>query len=319
MADERSEPQAVPRRSWCRGALRVVLIGLRLVAAVAVRTAATLLAALRLYFRAHAFDHAASLSFFILLSVAPFLILFVSAVGYIAVLLGPESGGIAAILGEITDAVQHFAPTVAETQVRDVVHGLVERRGSFGLVGGVVMILGASMAFGALEHAMEDVFQAGRRRRFLASRAIFSTLVLASGFVLFLLHSAQTLADSMLMAWRGLTLDEWLRESAFLDSVLTYLPVPVGFLVTLYLPGIVRVPPLNGLAGAALFFVLWEAAREAFSYYATSVAAFGVLYGSLATPILLILWTFYAANILLLAMAFVAVLPGTGIKSLHQR
>ena len=99
---------------------------------------------------------------------------------------------------------------------------------------------------------------------------------------------------------------------SLLDLLLTGLPVPLTFLAILHAPGLVRPRFFHALAGAVLFFLLWETARGAYAFYVTKIAKFGVLYGSLATPLLLILWTFYAMNILLLAMCFTAVLPGMG-------
>ncbi|MBM4397264.1 MAG: YihY/virulence factor BrkB family protein [Deltaproteobacteria bacterium] len=259
----------------------------------------------RIYLDAHAFDHAASISFFTLLSVTPFLILVASAAGYLAVMFGPEYT--AGIVGEITGTFQGFMPAVGD-EIRSIVSALIENRGRFGLVGGVVMLLGASMVFGALEHATSEVFGTGSKRRFIVSRAVFSVLLIASGAAVFLLHYAMTIADSFMLAWQGQTFDQWARESPALDAALTWIPVPIGFLAALYGPGIVRVRPGPALAGAAVFFLLWEVAREVYSYYVTNVAQYGVLYGSLATPILLILWTFYSANILLFAFACVAAL-----------
>lgn len=263
----------------------------------------------RVFGEARAFDHAASISFFALLSLAPFVVLAVSLAGYLAPVLGGGAGvdGVDWLAGHVTDALRAFTPVEGE-KVREVVAALVERRASIGAVGAVVLLMGASMAFGALEHALSDVFGRPRHRKFLASRALFATLLVAAGLVLFVAHQAMTLADSLLLAWRGATLDQLLRESALLDAVLTYAPIPVAFLVTLYLPGLVRIPFPCALAGAAAFTVLWEVARTAYAFYVTRVASFGVLYGSLATPLLVILWTFYAANIFLLAASLTAAL-----------
>ena len=294
--------RALPARllSALVGAARALVVFLR-------NTALTVAGASRLFVSARAFDHAASISFFALLSVAPFLILVIAAAGYIAVLAGPQSGRVEGMIGEITSLIQGFTP-VEDEHVRQVVHSLIAQRGRFGLVGALVMLLGASMVFGALEHAVEDIFHVDRRRRFLVSRAVFSVVLVATGCAVFLLHYGMTLADSFMMAARGVTLDEWLRESPLLDAALTYFPVPIGFLAALYVPGIARARFRNALAGAAVFFVLWEVAREGYGWYVEHVARFGLLYGSLATPILLILWTFYSANILLFALAWVATL-----------
>ena len=148
----------------------------------------------RIYLSSRAFDHAASISFFSLISVAPFLILLVSVAGYLAILVGPESDLMDRIVNQVTEALQSFAPVEGET-VRSVFQAVIERRGQFGLFGAVVMLLGASMAFGALEHAMEDIFQTERHRKFLVSRALFSGLLAAVSLVLFLLHYGMTLVD----------------------------------------------------------------------------------------------------------------------------
>ncbi len=268
--------------------------------------------AFRVYIEARAFDHAAAMTFFALLSVAPFLILLISAAGYIATLLGPEAAQVDWLAAQVTEGLRHFSPVEGE-KVREVIANLVARRGSFGIIGGVVLLFGASMVFGAFEHALADIFGLVRRRKFLVSRAVFSALLVASGVIVFALHHGMTTADSLLLAWRGATLDELLRESQVLDVVLTFMPVPLGFLAAIYLPGIVRIRPTAALTGAAVFFVLWEIAREAYAFYVTRIASFGVLYGSVAAPLLVILWTFYSANIFLYAASVTAV-----IKKRHE-
>lgn len=268
-------------------------------------------ATMRLFLDADAFDHAASLSFFALLSVAPFVVLMVSAAGYIAHFLGPDSAQLDAVIGRLTQWAQGFSP-VASDQVEHAVQALIDRRGRIGLWSTGVLVLGASAVFGALEHAMKNIFGVDRDRRFLVSRAIFAVIVIAVVVGLFALNHVMMAADSLLQTWEGRTLDQLLHENALLDLVLTWLPVPLTFLAILHAPGLVRPRFLHALAGAVLFVVLWETARGAYAFYVTKIAKFGVLYGSLATPLLLILWTFYAMNILLLAMCFTAALPGKG-------
>lgn len=267
-----------------------------------------MVATARRFLDARAFDHAASLSFFALLSLAPMVVLLVSAAGYIAHFLGPESVQIDAVIGRLTQWAQRFSPVEGE-RVESVVQALIARRGQIGLWGTGVLILGASMVFGALEHAMKDIFVVERNRRYLVSRVIFSVVLIAVVVVMFVAQHALMAADSLLVAWEGRTLDQVLRDSVLLDTVLAWLPVPLAFLAILHAPGVVRPRFLHALAGALLFLVLWELARGAYAFYVTRIAGFGVLYGSLAAPLLLILWTFYAMNILLLAMCFTAVLP----------
>lgn len=259
------------------------------------------------YFSARGLDHAASLSFYFLLSLAPFMVLLVSAMGYVATVLGPSAAPVDDATRWITLNLQRFFPVESDT-VSEIVSGLIARRSSFGLVGGVVMLFGASMVFGAIEHALRDVFGIVERRRFLVSRAVFSILLAATGLVILITLNVVTIVESYLAAWPGHTLTDWLRSVTLLDHVLKWLPIPIGFLAVLYAPGVVKVRFGHALAGAGLFFALWEAVRLAYGAYVTSVARFGVLYGSFATPVLLILWVFYTANVLLFCLSFVAVL-----------
>jgi len=265
-------------------------------------------ATIRRFLDARAFDHAASLSFFALLSLAPMVVLLVSAAGYVAHFMGPDSVEIDAVVGRITQFAQNFSPVAGE-RIEAIVKGLIARRVQIGLVGTGVLVLGASMVFGALEHAMKDIFEVDRNRRFLVSRAIFAVVVVAAIVVMFVLQHGLMAADSLLIAWEGRTIDQVLRESAVLKTFLAWLPVPLVFLAILHAPGLVRPRLRDATAGAILFFVLWISARAAYAFYVTRIARFGVLYGSVATPVLLILWTFYAMNILLLAMCFTAILP----------
>ncbi len=261
----------------------------------------------RIFGQGHAFNHAAAISFFALLSALPFLILLVSAIGYLAYVAGPESDAVSAILARLGSVLARFSP-VASDALPSLLDTVIARRGQFGLFGAGVMILGGSMVFGAIEAAVKELFAVPKRRRFLVSRAIFSALLVAVGIVLFLGHYLLTMVDSFLLTLLGTTLEAWLDHHAILNAALTLIPVPLTFLAILYLPGIARPPFRYGLMGSLLFFLLWEIAREAFAWYVTNLSSMDVLYGSMATPIVIMIWTYYAASILLFAFAFVAAL-----------
>ena len=163
------------------------------------------------------------------------------------------------------------------------------------------------MAFGSLENAIRSVFQVEKVGA-TSSQGRFSPLLLLPLSPHFC-RSARAYDHRFLVnILGGVSLEELLNRSIFFDSILVYLPVPLTFMLLLYAPGVARPKLKYGFAGAVLFTVLWELARGAYVFYVTQIAEFGKLYGSLAAPLLLILWTFYAMIILLLAMCFTAVL-----------
>jgi|BioPla2DNA2_1021312.scaffolds.fasta_scaffold12380_2 membrane protein len=266
-----------------------------------------IVATARRFFDSRSLDHAGALSFFLLLSLAPLTILLVSAAGYVAYFLGPESDFIESVTSQLVLAVHKIYPIEGE-RVQSLIKGLIKRRNQAGFWGFVVLIVGASMAFGSLENAIRSVFQVEKSRRYIVSRAIFTIVVIALIATLFVGQHALMIIDSLSIYWGGVSLEELLNRSIFFDSILVYLPVPLTFMLLLYAPGVARPKLKYGFAGAVLFTVLWELARGAYVFYVTQIAEFGKLYGSLAAPLLLILWTFYAMIILLLAMCFTAVL-----------
>jgi len=265
--------------------------------------------AVRIFLQARGFDHAAAMSFYFILSLAPLTVLFFSAVGYIAASMGPDSAQVNQLLERITGAIRDYVPVEGET-VRGIMEYLVSRRGSFSIVGTVVLIMGASAVFGALENATSDIFRNGKRRKYIISRLVFTVVIFAGGLLVFLFYNAATLIDTLVAARFDGAANLILSPSSPLKIAGDWLAVPLAFLVVLYLPAIARPPFRFALRGALLFFVLWTAARYLYSWYVGSVAEYSVLYGSLATPILLVLWLFYSALLVIFCLCYTAALSG---------
>jgi len=61
-------------------------------------------------------------------------------------------------------------------------------------------------------------------------------------------------------------------------------------------------------AGGLLFALLWTIASQLFGYYLRHIAQFSLLYGSLASLAVIVVWFFYAALVLLLCCEFTGVL-----------
>jgi len=263
----------------------------------------------RLFLQARGFDHAAAISFYFIMSLAPLTILFFSAIGYLAARMGPESSQMTAIIARTTEIVRNFVPVEGDT-VRGILDYLIARRGSFSVVGTVVLIMGASAVFGALENATSDIFRNGRRRKYIVSRLVFTVVIFSAGLLVFLMYNAITVMDSFIAARLSGTFNQILASGSPIKILLEWLAVPLGFLVVLYLPGIARPPFRAGLRGAVLFAILWSVVRVAYSYYVTTFAQYSVLYGSLATPILIVLWLFYSALILNYCLCFTAAVAG---------
>jgi membrane protein len=260
----------------------------------------------RLFYDSRGFDHAAAISFYFILSLAPFLVLLVSAVGYLAANLGQDPAALNQFIDKLSASVRTYIPVESET-VRGIVDYLISRKVSFGIAGTAVLVLGASAVFGALENATADIFRDGRRRTYIMSRLIFTVGIATAGLLGFMLYNAVTLVQSFLDARIGSSFIEGLLSTSAFKFLFEWIPVPIGFLIVLYGTGIARPRFVDALRGAALYFLLWTVVREAYGHYVTQVANYNLLYGSLATPILLVLWLFYSALLLIFCLCFTAV------------
>ena len=263
----------------------------------------------RLFLDTHGFDHAAAISFYFILSLAPFIILLVSATGYVAGHMGPDSAQMQAIIEKLATNVSTYIPVESAT-LHSIVDYLISRKVSLGIAGTVILIIGASAIFGAIENASADIFRRGQRRWYLASRLVFVVVLATAGLLGFMLYNAVTLVQSFIdTRLAGSFINQTLNRSTF-RVLFELVPVPIGFLILLYAPGIARPRFAAALRGAILYFLLWTVVREAYAGYVTTISDYSLLYGSLATPILLVLWLFYSALILLYCMCFAAVSNG---------
>ncbi|MBM4386132.1 MAG: YihY/virulence factor BrkB family protein [Deltaproteobacteria bacterium] len=262
---------------------------------------------IKVFLKANCFNHAAALSFFTLLSMIPFIILLIAASGYIAVALGPQFGSIDGLIDIILNAIHRFN-VFPDESLRENLNQVIRARGAIGIFGLLIMLLAASMVFTALENSIDAIFEIRDSRKLLLSKLLFSIFFSALGFILFVLHYLMTIFDSIVMAAEGVTLDQWLKANPLFDFFLTFVPIPAGFLIVIHYFSSVKVRLLPSLSGACFFLFLWEIARSFYAYYVQEIAKFNILYGSLASPIVLILWIFYSANILLLSISFVKVL-----------
>jgi len=212
---------------------------------------------------------------------------------------------------EITRAyLELLAPVRAEALMAQVALFLDNWK-VVGTVGLVVLLFFSSLAFTVLENAMSVIFfhrVAIRRRHFLVSAIIpyCYILLLAAGLLLVslvtgALHSME--ADGLTLLGRTFTvgpLPGWLvyglgvaGEALLLASL--YLVMPVG-----------RLALSHALIGGATAALLWEVTRHLLAWYFSTLSFVNVIYGSLASAVIVLLSLEAAAIILLLGAQVIA-------------
>lgn len=236
---------------------------------------------------------AAALAFFSLLSLFPLVFLLLYGISFLV----SQN-----IIGEqfILSFLKGFLPSLGEGLAEELhrISALESVRWlvllSFFWFGGLV--------FYELDYALNVVFESTQKRHPLISTAISIALLGSTGLLLFLSYVAtQTITFLTAYAPKLWGLD--LVALAAHDFHLTYtLPFSLAFLTVSLLYRLVprrRPRWRHAMAGALTFGLLWVSAKLLFVSYSDYATVYARLYGSLLEVVLLLLWVYYSAGLLL--------------------
>jgi membrane protein len=252
------------------------------------------------------FHLAAGISFFTLLSFIPLAVLLILAL----TLVVRSSENLTELLFEGLRSYLPVIPSIFVEQVGD----LVRHAKALGGIAVVFLLVTAELVFSALQNGLNRVFRS-EKRAFIRSRMVSLGLITGTGLLL-----AITVVAAALSAAAARFLGEMGPLDVFAvilrNFLLTY-AVPLVLMTFVFVAAIkvipnthVRLRPalIAGLFGA----VLWEVAKDLFTWYVGTVAHYHLIYGSLGTLILVLIWVHYSASLLLLSAELAAVLNGEG-------
>jgi membrane protein len=252
-----------------------------------------LLGAVRLFLRQGCPSLAAALAFFSLLSLFPLVFLLLYGIGSLVSqnVIG-EQFMLSFLKGFLPSLGERLAEELHRISSLESVRWLVFL--SFFWFGGLV--------FYELDYALNVVFESSQKRHPLISTAISIALLGSTGLLLFISYVAtQTISFLTAYAPRLWGLD--LVALAAHDFHLTYtLPFALAFLAVSLLYRLVprrRPRWRDAMAGALTFGLLWVSAKLLFVSYGDFATIYARLYGSLLEVVLLLLWVYYSAGLLL--------------------
>ncbi len=236
---------------------------------------------------------AAALAFFSLLSLFPLVFLLLYGVGFLV----SQN-----VIGEqfMLSFLKGFLPSLGERLAQEL-----HRISSLESVRWIVLLSFfwfGGLVFYELDYALNVVFQSTQKRHPLISTAISVALLGSTGLLLFTSYVA-TQAIAFLTAYAPRLWGLDLVALAAHDFHLTYtLPFALAFLTVSLLYRLVprrRPRWRDAMAGALTFGLLWVAAKLLFVNYGDFATVYARLYGSLLEVVLLLLWVYYSAGLLL--------------------
>ena len=201
-------------------------------------------------------------------------------------------------------------PAYAES-VSDQVWGFLARRQLVGIVGILFMLFFSSMAFTVLESAMAVIFShrsRKHRRHFLISAVMPYAYIFLLGLGILIITIVSGALDAL--SDKHLILLGWDLSLAGTSRLMLYLSGMAGMVImltSLYLVmPLGRIPVRYALAGGVTAAVLWEIIRHILVWYYSNISLVNVIYGSLATAVVVLLSIEIAVIILLLGAQVIA-------------
>ncbi|MGG6266471.1 YihY/virulence factor BrkB family protein [Leptolyngbya sp. AN03gr2] len=248
---------------------------------------------------------AAALSYYTMFSLAPLLIIVIAIAGAI---YGEE-----AARGEIVQQIQGLVGQDGAEFIQSMIQNASRPDSGGGiatLVGVGFLIFGASGVFGQLQTALNTIWEVkpkpGRAvKSFVQARFLSFAMVLVIGFLL-LVSLVLSAALSGVSGYFGGFLPEAFQIGRVLNFVLSFALITVLFAsIYKFLPD-VEVPWKNLWVGAAVTAVLFNIGKFLIGLYLGN-SSVGSTYGAAGSLVVVLLWVFYSAQILLFGAEFTQV------------
>jgi membrane protein len=252
------------------------------------------------FYNSDGLTHAASIAYYALLSLFPFLLLMLSLLG--SVTADPDDRD------RVVAFVFEYFPQQFEfiTGQIDAFRASTLKIG----VGGIVALIWASLGFfNAVTSAVNHAWAVEKRRSFLKHRLVGFLMLLSAGGILLIAIIIVSAAKVAQTRWfgaleaRSATLD-WLSGMAA-NQLATLLLIGCVALVFYFIPN-TRVRFRDVWPGAIVVGLLWRGALSAFSWYARDLASWNVIHGSVTTVVVFLLWIYVCAVILLYGVEMTA-------------
>ena len=238
---------------------------------------------------------AAAIAFYWLLGLIPLLLLGTSAVGYV---LGSSDRAV----DDVMAAALRLVPRATGPEVAKFLGALIRSRRVTGILGIGVLLWVAMGVFDIIASSLTTLTEGRETRSFLRRKLIAFVLVCTAGFLLLV----ALMGGWVLAAWPNV--EELLGVQITLPAFVMDPDFPryaATILMAILLTIVYRVAPTrdigwpSAIAGATLAALLWHGAKLVFNWFVLHYSRISLFFGILSGLIVLVLWIFYTAIILL--------------------
>jgi len=280
-------------------------------------------AALKTFHEDNCFTLSSSISFIFLFSIIPFSTLSIFVFNAIQRTVFSADIWQNKLIEMIVDELVHIIPFVTKQWVKTYIVN-PQAYGSFTMFSFVLLPVISGFIFHELEISYRKIFKLPNRHLLLGQIfysiiSIFAVLLLyTSNFLWLIVSSAASHIHSFLNT------NSYLKEvlsftsdhlSSILTNAISIVILGIFFLVTVKIFLNIKIQMRYRLYSAALFSTLWIFARGLFKLYLLHISRVNLLYGSLSSVIVILLWIFYSSTALLYSVEVMHVLHSGQFKS----
>jgi membrane protein len=239
-------------------------------------------------FSKHGTRESAALSYYAIFSLFPLIILLIVVIGTV---LGP-----AAARNQVNDVLRLFLPISTANFLQDSITEALQQRNSFGIVAGITLLWSALGFFSNLSSALGRTFRDEKNWNTWQSRLMGLGLMIAMALLL-----TASLATTIVFNLLDLVLFSQSASWLSMGGLIIPLSLSVAIFAFLY-----RFIPRRSVRWDAIWVAAflgggaWELAKRLFAWYLDNLASYSLVYGSVATMIVLMLWVYLTAIIILL-------------------
>jgi membrane protein len=238
-------------------------------------------------------QRAAGVAYYAILSIFPLLLGLIAVFGFFLPSVNLQD--------ELLKFVGNSLPGATDI-LRQNIASIIELRGVMGVLSLVVFFWSASAMFDAVSLAINRAWDIRRYRPFFIRKASELGMALSTG-ILFLLSLG---ASAIISILRGV-FDLPVAKLIIVDvgsRLVAFLLILAVFLLLYKLIPNTRTYWRYVWPGALLAAILFEIARTLFVFYLENFANYQLIYGSIASIIVLLVWIYYSAFIMILGAEF---------------
>ena len=244
--------------------------------------------------------HAASIAYYALLSLFPFLLLVISLLGSVTA----DEGDRPAVLGFVF----RYFPTQLDF-VTNQLDAFRVARLQLGVGGLLALVWGSLGVFGAVTSAVNEAWGVEKQRSFLKHRLVSFLMLVAAGAVMMIALAIVSLVEvaersrfgAIVSSIRGL----YVLQSLGFQYLGTLLVIVAVGLIFYFIPN-AKTRFRDVWVGAILTGALWRFAFDGFSWYLARNTGMRMIHGSVAAILGFLLWIYVSSIILMYGVEFTA-------------